>query len=646
MSNNVINPVGMWSSEIEYKFLDLISYNGSSFLAKKDIPVGTVTMDNEYWMLVAQRGERGPAGIQGEQGLRGQQGVQGFQGIQGIAGPQGVQGLQGGGSSNLNPENNLDKYVTNDDLQEAIELLELDLNQHGINIKKNGLVGDGVTDDSIALQNLINKTRQEVINSNFKANNVILIPAGRYRLENQVIMSPFVKLKSLGMVIFETYVENNSALWITAQVDDPDFLHIIKKQQWLKSPLINGINGGITFVNRLPKNTSNSTAIEFGSRVDLTYTRPVSRYSVIDVCIEDYNIGFRMNCFRHYLGTFENIHMELNNISVAFGNEGQLVLDSGENFSFHKCVFAGSEAVIKWFSDSFDCHFTNCSFDFNRRVWVMNKGYRILTMTGGHIEEVYSEILLVDNPSEFDSKRPITIVMNGVSLLLEKRKMFKGGENVHLSLNGIEYRQLVRNINTAIDNSFLIDDRITLRSKNITYQHRTNLPQGKLNNVYDSTFKKETLGIKDNVNKLTNFNLSGENIEFEIVESDSVLGGNALKVTGIGANAWGLIFKEKIKANPGDNILLNAALKHEVLINSTARIDFYNKDNERIVRINQDFKWLGTISHKLNEWYYPDYCLSATAPKETDYYNVSIIVNGASLTDNTAYITGIYSAIL
>jgi hypothetical protein len=101
---------GLWYSVFAYKVDDVVSYFGSSYLAKVAPPVGTKPTDTTYWSLVASKGAigvPGVPGIPGSQGLTGAVGAvgaTGADGVQGLAGavgatgstgPQGVQGLVG-----------------------------------------------------------------------------------------------------------------------------------------------------------------------------------------------------------------------------------------------------------------------------------------------------------------------------------------------------------------------------------------------------------------------------------------------------------------------------------------------------------------------------------------------------------------------
>ncbi len=99
-----------------FEALDAVLYNGSTYLAKRDVPVGSEPSlnDNIYWMLMAKKGDVGDKGEQGIQGIQGLKGDQGVQGDQGIQGPQGFSLLQGSGFPSSSLGVNGDTYVNID----------------------------------------------------------------------------------------------------------------------------------------------------------------------------------------------------------------------------------------------------------------------------------------------------------------------------------------------------------------------------------------------------------------------------------------------------------------------------------------------------------------------------------------------------
>ena len=56
-----LRPRGEWSASAAYAYLDLVSYEGSSYVALKAVPAGTLPTDTSYWMLSAEKGEPGGA---------------------------------------------------------------------------------------------------------------------------------------------------------------------------------------------------------------------------------------------------------------------------------------------------------------------------------------------------------------------------------------------------------------------------------------------------------------------------------------------------------------------------------------------------------------------------------------------------------
>ena len=48
-----LNPRGEWAADEEYRTLDLVSYQGQSYIAIKTVPEGTLPTDTDYWMINA-----------------------------------------------------------------------------------------------------------------------------------------------------------------------------------------------------------------------------------------------------------------------------------------------------------------------------------------------------------------------------------------------------------------------------------------------------------------------------------------------------------------------------------------------------------------------------------------------------------------
>ncbi len=91
------NPAGEWLSSTKYQPDDLVTRNGQTFRAKIT-NTNRAPAANQFWELLAQKGEKGEQGEQGDvgpQGLAGAAGAAGATGATGATGPEGPQGPQG-----------------------------------------------------------------------------------------------------------------------------------------------------------------------------------------------------------------------------------------------------------------------------------------------------------------------------------------------------------------------------------------------------------------------------------------------------------------------------------------------------------------------------------------------------------------------
>ena len=88
---------GDWSSGRKYEMLDVVIYNGSSYIAKTESFISTTnpSADTTHWQLLASKGSNGGDGVKGPKGDKGDQGPTGAQGATGPTGPKGDPGNNG-----------------------------------------------------------------------------------------------------------------------------------------------------------------------------------------------------------------------------------------------------------------------------------------------------------------------------------------------------------------------------------------------------------------------------------------------------------------------------------------------------------------------------------------------------------------------
>jgi len=108
---------GQWSASNEYFANDIVSYNGSVWLAKKPFFIGgpasrepghnfnVTPAEGEFWTAFGQKGDTGSQGLPGPQGQKGDTGPQGDPGPPGQQGPPGNTSVFPSGQSYTVPLN-------------------------------------------------------------------------------------------------------------------------------------------------------------------------------------------------------------------------------------------------------------------------------------------------------------------------------------------------------------------------------------------------------------------------------------------------------------------------------------------------------------------------------------------------------------
>ena len=253
--------------------------------------------------------------------------------------------------------------------------------EDAININSLGADNTGTNDSSSKFNLAFTKINDNFYNGNTRVNTVLV--NGKYLINNQVTIVPFAKIKGTGFTTFLTNVTGSAFKIDYLSTTVPTFDG--NKQDWLQGELINLSQGGL-FKNVGTDLTN--TCIEIGRDSDIDALLPYSRYKLCNFRIYNYNIGILHNRFHNYIGKFDNISFETNNIGVQYGIETASVNDSGENMTYNNCLFSHNTDCLKWYTDGFDSSFINCSFDFSTNLFndAGNKGYKKISVLNSHIE--------------------------------------------------------------------------------------------------------------------------------------------------------------------------------------------------------------------------------------------------------------------
>lgn len=281
------------------------------------------------------------------------------------------------------------RSITNEDIVDEMFIISLSdetliaelIINNTININCLGADNTGLIDSSNIFNTALQKISTNWYNQNTRINTITV--NGKYKIENQVIIPPFAKIKGTGYVTFLTNVSGSAFKIDYLSTEIPTFEG--NKQDWLQGELINLSQGGL-FKN-IGENFTN-TCIEIGRNTDIGVYLPYSRYKLCNFRIYNYNIAILHNKYHNYIGKFDNISFESNTIGVQYGIESGTVIDSGENMTYINCLFAQGTDAIKWFTDGFDSSFVNCSFDFLNNIFndYENRGYKRISLINCHLE--------------------------------------------------------------------------------------------------------------------------------------------------------------------------------------------------------------------------------------------------------------------
>lgn len=253
--------------------------------------------------------------------------------------------------------------------------------ERGLNVKWFGAKGDGVTDDTAAIQDTIDYIRTEWL-AGRKKTNTVMLPHGLYLIKKTIELPPYIKMNSFGSVVFlyDGTDVKQPCLHIKWHGEDPvetyspQYTGSLSRKEWQRGPILNGNNGGISFAPKVG-NKLNLTAIEIGARNNedrVSGWKCVARSGIENISIDKFYVGIQVNPLDFYLFDFVKCNIEANNINVQFGGGyfTGTAANTGENIYFEKCILASAtEVCINQIHGGMDCMFQECGIDFNALIF-------------------------------------------------------------------------------------------------------------------------------------------------------------------------------------------------------------------------------------------------------------------------------------
>ena len=261
------------------------------------------------------------------------------------------------------------------------------------NVRDFGAVGDGETDDTEAIQKAIKQVALDWKKDNFKTN-LVVMPAGRYKVTSTIVLPPYVKLVSSGLVTIESYLTTGATIrikWLGD--DDPDITgaglgDAYQNQDWQRGYIIEGTNGGFSFVSKVKNDANVGIELGFESSEErgASNLKNIARSGLNNISIGNYGVGLRLNGLDLFVFNFVNMHIEHNKINVQ-----NMYVDGGGNYGentyFDRCIIANGDIGIDQTSGGYDMTLNECSLGLNKLA-ISNSYYsnNNITIIGGNLE--------------------------------------------------------------------------------------------------------------------------------------------------------------------------------------------------------------------------------------------------------------------
>ena len=222
--------------------------------------------------------------------------------------------------------------------------------------------GNKSWDSSTSIQNAINYVYNSYKNG---VSYSIIFNGGVYRIDKQLELNYYTRIKSNGLVKIWCYNKGNSALYFK-HVPSLEGESPYGWQGFQQSYLIDGSVGGFNICGTQRDTTEGQIGLDYGSNDNYNgLSGALLKNGIIGVEFSNFSIGMRINTYHNYLMHFENLGFRNCHAGVQFGDEQHKDLkDSGENITFDKCTFGGCGVAIKGYSAMIFKAF-RCSFDMN-----------------------------------------------------------------------------------------------------------------------------------------------------------------------------------------------------------------------------------------------------------------------------------------
>lgn len=508
-----------------------------------------------------------------------------------------------------------------------------------INIMQYGADSTGATDASGVFQYVIDKVRSGFIANGLGTSpNTIIIPAGRYKIESTITLSPYAKLKTSGYAVIEANVSDAPVFLCTHSAGDPTSTSYSREFDYLRGNWIDGSQG------LLIKNSGTANegiAFEIGSRTNLGEYLPTCIYTVKNAAIQDFKVGIKFNTYNNYVATVDGFDFENQEIAVQYGDSSHSTNEnSGEKIMFYNCLFSGNRPCFAFHSSGFDTYCVGCSFDFNRCIakdYVSN-GYRTISFSECHFEATgvpdSGEVANTPHGFYLTIGNETKIMMSNCDYYRNRKKSFymsksSNSARVFLSISNVYFEDssdlsYSENYN-AVSGEIFVTNYSGLSILDVNHRFLGNSQN--LAPAFISGSGTTVTGMSASDNSNCTYTVSAEN---PIIGADK-----SIKITRTSSTSnWAQFFDVKFEAVPFGFYALNCATYD--CKNTTIPIKWYDRSG---TLISETSGYHASSSIPDDEWYMSNLCVTAIAPRNAAYGVAQFQFEGSQ---NTAYIGGTF----
>lgn len=229
-----------------------------------------------------------------------------------------------------------------------------------INVKDFGAKGDGETDDTSAIKSAIDHAKQ------WPGDCAIVIPGGRYIISSTINIEPYMHVRGVGVPVIQYTGATGEAITISwsdsnRNIGKDSYFH---NQPWQVSDVLNGIalygQGSGTGIR-----IGNTTPVS----VDGTNWYNVARSCFNNIDVANFATGIQVTPYNNFLNRFDHIHIEHNDINIAFGGESMPgATNYGECVVISESTIADGNTGFMFYHGGFDVYVDKCGLDFCETV--------------------------------------------------------------------------------------------------------------------------------------------------------------------------------------------------------------------------------------------------------------------------------------